>query len=350
MDIRSSLKIAFIYVASIIGAGFASGREIMNFFTHYYEGGFYGIIVASIIFSFIGCNVLYRVYTQRISKYDEFIVPLMGPKLSTMFEVFTMLFMLSIISVMTAGLSEVFFRFTELPRIIGSLIAVTVCVVFILKDIKWILNLTSVISPIMVAGIMLTGLYIIITRDTSVFMSLGLLKKTVDNWIFSSLLYAGYNVITSAIILCNLLPYIKNVKTGMWGGITGGIVIGAIAMVINIALYLSSSGSVMGELPVIDLVTANSIFFAKTYMMVLSLAMFTSLVTTSFCLTDRLKNIAKIDKKLVCLAMYLVLIPLSLMGFSDLISILYPAFGYIGLFLIITITADTLRVSRGRGC
>ena len=40
-------------MATIICAGFASGQEIMQF-TGYYEGGFYGIVLAGILFSIIG--------------------------------------------------------------------------------------------------------------------------------------------------------------------------------------------------------------------------------------------------------------------------------------------------------
>jgi len=45
-DVKNILKVASIYMATVIGAGFASGQEIMQFFSSYYEGGFYGIVLA----------------------------------------------------------------------------------------------------------------------------------------------------------------------------------------------------------------------------------------------------------------------------------------------------------------
>jgi len=56
-------------------AGFASGQEIMQFFSSYYEGGFYGIVLAGVLFALIGYIVLVKVYSERIRNYEEFLFP-----------------------------------------------------------------------------------------------------------------------------------------------------------------------------------------------------------------------------------------------------------------------------------
>ena len=47
---RNTVKVACIYMTTIIGAGFASGQEIIKFFVKYYSGGFYGIILAGVFY------------------------------------------------------------------------------------------------------------------------------------------------------------------------------------------------------------------------------------------------------------------------------------------------------------
>ena len=69
---------ASIYIATIVGAGYASGREITEFFTSYYSGGFYGILLTGVLFSFIGYTVLNKVYSERIQNYEEFLFPTVG--------------------------------------------------------------------------------------------------------------------------------------------------------------------------------------------------------------------------------------------------------------------------------
>lgn len=61
----------------------------------------------------------------------------------------------------------------------------------------------------------------------------------------------------------------------------------------------------------------------------------------------------KLNYKLVAVILCVITVPLTSLGFSNLISTLYPVFGYLGLFLIFVIIfqyireAITKRYSRG---
>ncbi len=52
------IKIASIYVGTVIGAGFASGREIIDFFGVYGIKGIWGIVIAGLLFSLVGSLLL----------------------------------------------------------------------------------------------------------------------------------------------------------------------------------------------------------------------------------------------------------------------------------------------------
>lgn len=45
-------QIAAVYVGTVVGAGFATGREIVEFFTRYGIYGFIGILIARLYFYF----------------------------------------------------------------------------------------------------------------------------------------------------------------------------------------------------------------------------------------------------------------------------------------------------------
>ena len=94
-NLSGILKVAGVYITTIIGAGFASGQEIVQFFSSYYEGGFYGIILAGILFAIIGYVVLDKVYSERIRGYDEFVFPTVGWFMGWVMEVVVSLFMFS---------------------------------------------------------------------------------------------------------------------------------------------------------------------------------------------------------------------------------------------------------------
>jgi uncharacterized membrane protein YkvI len=57
-EIVQATKIAFAYIGTVVGAGFASGQEIMRFFTVYGIYSIWPILIAASLFIFIGTKIL----------------------------------------------------------------------------------------------------------------------------------------------------------------------------------------------------------------------------------------------------------------------------------------------------
>lgn len=333
-EFSNILKVAFLYMATIIGAGFASGQEIIQFFSIYYKGGFLGIILAGVLFAAVGYIVLSKVYNERIKSYDEFLFPMMGYFLGRLTEFIVMLFMSCVMSVMVAGLGNVLTSLTGIDYIYCVAISAAACLIAIMTNIKGIVALSSFLSPFLIAGIIFIGCYILLSKDTSVFSIAGGVKKITNNWVVSSILYVSYNTILSVVILTGMLPYLKTKRVSTWSGIIGGGMLGITALILNAALYFFYPHSITSEIPVLGIIQNNSEFLAKMYSAVLIMAMFTSAVTSGYCLTERISNKMKVNYKVVAAILCALVIPLSSLGFSSLISTLYPVFGYLGLFML----------------
>ena len=57
-DNMNCLKIIFVYIGLIIGAGFASGREICEYFNFCSNTDYTGVCIASILFIFVCYAIL----------------------------------------------------------------------------------------------------------------------------------------------------------------------------------------------------------------------------------------------------------------------------------------------------
>ena len=192
---RDVVKVASIYMATIIGAGFASGQEIVQFFTTYEKGGFYGILLAGILFSLIGCLVLDKVYRGRIKNYDEFIYPLLGLKTGKFVEAAATVFMFCLFSIMIAGAGNILYQKLGLSYLLSVVIMSLLCMFFMSGSIRGIAALSTAVTPILIVGILATGLYVVIFRDISTFNISGLFMGMRYNWFASAILYVGYNSI-----------------------------------------------------------------------------------------------------------------------------------------------------------
>lgn len=342
-EFSNIIKVAFLYMATIIGAGFASGQEIIQFFSMYYKGGFFGIILAGFLFSIVGYIVLNKIFTDRISSYDEFLFPMTGYFLGRVMEFIVMLFMACVLCVMVAGLGNVLTELTGFEYRYCVLISAVATLLAIMTNIRGIVALSSLIAPILIGGIIFVGLYILATKDTSVFSISDKIKIITNNWVFSSVLYVSYNTILSTVLMSRMLPYLKSNKVSKWGGIAGGAMLCVTALVINSALYFFYPHSILSEIPVLGIIQNNSRLIAQMYSIVLILAMYTSAVTSGYCLAERISTKIKVNFKLVALIVCAVVIPMSSLGFSGLIATLYPVFGYLGLFLLFIIIFQSVK-------
>ena len=75
------LKVTFVIVGTIIGAGFASGQEIMIFFNNYGLFGFLGLILSIVLICFIIYKTLKINLTHNIKTYQKFIEIIIPSKL-----------------------------------------------------------------------------------------------------------------------------------------------------------------------------------------------------------------------------------------------------------------------------
>lgn len=334
---RDVFKVASIYMATIIGAGFASGQEIVQFFTTYEKGGFFGILLAGVLFSVIGCLVLDKVYNGRIRNYNEFIYPLLGMKAGKFVEAGATVFMFCLFCIMIAGAGNIITQKLGLHYVVSIIIMSLLCMFFMSGSIRGIAALSTAITPILIIGIIATGLYVVIFRDISAFNFYGLLMGARYNWFASAILYVGYNSIMSIMLMTGMLVYLKSERTARLGGILGGMMLCIAALILFVALRLNYSEASRAELPVLHMLAGYDAFMGIFYSLLLWLAMFVSAATSGYCFIDRVCSKRIKNRFIVTAAVCAAAIPLSTVGFSRLIAYIYPAFGYLGLFIAIAV-------------
>ncbi len=343
-EMRDIFRVASVYMATIIGAGFASGQEIMQFFSNYYLGGFYGIVLAGVLFALIGYIVLNKVYSERIRNYEEFLFPTVGWFFGWIMEIMVTLFMVSVLSVMISGASSIVSDQLDIPFQIAVLVVSFICALVFLTDIKGIIALSSIITPVLVVGMVGVGLYIIANKNNPVFSFAESFGGLTHNWFVSSLLYVSYNSIIAVAVMCSLLPYLKSKRTASAGGILGGIMLSVIAIVMNFALYLFYPEVKLIELPILSIVERYSSLLGVFYKYLLLLAMLISALTAGYGFIERVSGKVNISRRLIVLIICSLTVPLSSIGFSDLISTIYPIFGYIGMFMVFVILLQGLNL------
>ena len=69
--LKNVSKVVMVIIGTLIGAGFASGREIYLFFMEYGKLGQIGIIISGILTGLISYLVLKKVKEKQIESYED---------------------------------------------------------------------------------------------------------------------------------------------------------------------------------------------------------------------------------------------------------------------------------------
>ena len=67
------LKVAFVIIGTLIGAGFALGQEVYTFFFSYGINGILGIIISSLIIGYTIYKTFKIIEKNNIKNYKEFL-------------------------------------------------------------------------------------------------------------------------------------------------------------------------------------------------------------------------------------------------------------------------------------
>ena len=84
----SALGVAFTYVGTIVGAGFASGQEIKKYFADFGLYGLLGICITAVLFFCLGKKIMMLCQKNNIETYDKLLSLLANNKISKVFDCF----------------------------------------------------------------------------------------------------------------------------------------------------------------------------------------------------------------------------------------------------------------------
>ncbi len=330
------LKIVFVIIGTLIGAGFASGQEIYIFFYQYGMKGIFGIIISSILLGFVIYKVLSLCNKNKVTNYKSFLqVFIKHEKQLEIFNTMMNIFILITFYIMIAGFGAYFEQQFGIYSFIGSVILAIICYFIFLNNVLGLIKVSQYVVPLLIASLFIIGVFVIDVKNI-LEISRYVTENTSWKWILDSILYGSYNTILLIPVLIALRNLVKN-KKQLWmiSGVTTFFII-ILSFIVFFMLTKVDVNIQNLEMPAVYVASKISPIFKYIYGFII----LSSILTTSISLgTSFLENVVYDKKKykqyaiILCVSSVLI----SYMGFSNLVNLLYPIFGYIGLIQIIMI-------------
>ncbi|MGL4522895.1 MAG: YkvI family membrane protein [Bacilli bacterium] len=325
----SSLQIAAIYVGTVIGAGFATGREIVTFFSVNGWYGFLGIFISGLGFCWFGTHLMLLSKRWNVDNAHQFNRKLFGTWLAPLVSVLTFIIVLSATSVMLSGAHAIFTEQLHVPVSISFALSVMILLFFIYRGMNGLVEINGIVVPFM----FIFTAFVSISAFTN-----DLPMQFLENHIpfsfsslFNPLLYVAFNIFMGQIVLVPIAKNAANARTIIRGGVLGGLLLTLLMFFVFFAVNTLPQSS-NPEIPMGSVLQSFSTLFHLFFSFIMLGEIGTTVIGNVFGLSSALP--AALQGKKFGAILLLIALSLSVLQYSFLLDILYPLYGWLSILLL----------------
>ncbi|MCL2677439.1 MAG: hypothetical protein FWE85_00110 [Clostridiales bacterium] len=332
----SVLKIAAAYIGTVVGAGFATGQEILQFFAGFGLSGLWGIILTTLLFIVFGFIIMELGFKLSARSHLEIIRQSGGNILGFVIDLIITFFLFGALTAMIAGTGALFHQQFGLPAIAGNLLMAALTALTVLSGINGVINSISAVVPFLLASVVGISVFSIINTPPDLAPVAQAGYGLADNWLIAGVVYVSYNIILSIAVLGPLGARAKDKKTVLKGAVLGGLGLGLGVVMIYLAILGNMAAIKDLEIPMSHIAGNISRNTQIIYAVILIAEVYTTAVASLYGFSARLSNAEKSPRASRALVTGTAAAAFfaSLAGFSNLIKYLYPIVGYAGLLLL----------------
>ena len=344
---KQRLLIAMAYMSVVIGGGFASGREVIQFFTGYGIGGIGGSLISAFLFAFVGMQIAQISSRIQIKSHDKVLTRLFGTTGGALVDYILIFFLYGVGVIMLAGAGATLHQHFEWDFMVGSLIMTAFVILTLCLNLKSIIYLISLVIPFLLLIILAIMVYSIFTGNydfagqnvhAAQYEVIELLGWTVPSWALSGVLYAAFNVGVGFPMLAVIGGMTKSEREAGQGGFLGGLGLGFLIVLLNFTLFLNIDKLHGVEIP--TLLLAGKVHAILAYVTVLALItmIYSTAVGMFFAFTVRWAEPNTGKFKIIAIVSTLIGFALSRFGFGAMVGSVYPLMGVLGIVIMVALT------------
>lgn len=334
----SSLQIAGTYIGTVVGAGFGSGQEILQFFQVFGYKGLLGLGIVMFLFILLGYKIMLWGKTLRADSHLPMIEAVCGNSISKVMDYVITFFLFGSVAAMLAGSGALLHEQFGFSKLLGAILMAIIVALTVLQGINGVVNAISLVVPALILsalGISIASLLLIPKSTNSIINLSHTSGQLMGSWWWSAILYASYNILLATSILAPLGKVTKRPVTLKRGAFLGGLGLAFGALTIFIALSRLDSEIFQREIPMIYIAGKISIVVQIVYNVVLLGEIYSTAVGSLYGFLNRItpeENNKR--KKMLWLIMGFSVLA-SQLGFSRIVQYVYPFIGYCGIVFMI---------------
>lgn len=336
---KAVIKYAGAFIAWVIGSGFATGQEALQFFSSY---GYlsYGVVLINLAgFLFLGQVLLVTGFKHKNEKPFNHLKYFCGEKIGAIYSWLIPVTLILIMPVLISGAGATLSEYYGVNPYVGSAVMTILVLCAYLIGFEKLIKIISIIGPFIIIFSLLVGTITIFNdyrnfNEVPKYESILSELQTAPHWIISSVLYLSLNFLSGSVYFTELGISAENQTDAKYGAIFGALAIILNIAIMNTAILLNGENIVDLAIPVLYLAKKISYSLGAVFSIVLILGMFSSCSAMMWSVCNRFTKGGKKGNRIFAVFIAIFTFTLGLFSFSELIATLYPLEGYAGLIFI----------------
>ena len=344
------LRYAGAVAAFLIGSGFASGQEVVQFFTCYGPArGLLGALLSLVVLSFMCAVTLSDARRAVNTPGKNVFVRYCGPCLGGVLGWLLPLFLLGMYAVMLAGAGALGAQAFGWPVLTGRVGMLVLSLVTVLAGLDRLTDVVGRVGPVLLALVLLVSAGALAQSPGMTGVALtAALPRAAKSWWVAALVYAAFNAFS-------MMPFLDGLAGRMAAGklpekvarraalLGAGAFAGAAAL-LHLALSANLPEILGSEVPTVLLAERLFPGGGRWFAPVLLAGVYTTAVPMLWTVCRRLAPVEHTPRFYLAAGLAaLAGFAGSALPFGRLVGALYPVIGYMGLLVLAGMLAGRLR-------
>lgn len=329
-----AFQVAAVYVGTVVGTGFATGKEIVEFFSRFGFIGFLTILISGYFFITLGTSLMVMAIDLKARSYEELTEYLFGSRFAKGVNLMMLIMLLGFCIVMLSGAGAVFEEQLQLPKLAGILITVALIYIVVIVGTKGLFAVNLLVVPLMILFNILLMMHAV--KGNAFLDTFFIVPEMEGGWkaFIYPFIYPAMNLAMAQAVLVPLAAEINDKDVVKKGGMLGGVILTLILISSHLTL-ITLPNLEMYDIPMAAVMKEMMTSFYLIYIIVIYGEIYTSLIGNIYGLERQLSSYIQAKRIWISTFIILIIFSLSMVDYSTLLTILYPLFGYVSLLFFI---------------
>lgn len=336
--IKQSISIALAVVGLIVGAGFASGQEVLQYFVAFGASGIGAAIITAVIMAISAFVIVqlgsYFGATEHTAVFDS----VAHPFISKLFDVIVVFALFCIGFVMFAGAGANLNQQWNLPVWVGSSVMLGLVLVCGMLDVDKVSRIIGGITPLVIIAVIVASVisFAQIEHGVGYYNQIAhTLKPALPNPWIAVINYVGLSLVLAVSMAIVIGGNQLNPRVAGMGGLAGGGLFGILLVLTTVTLFFEVENIKDADMPMLTLINGVHPILGVVMALIIYGMIFNTAIGMFYALGKRLSANRPERFRVFFVVSCVLGFGFSFLGFRTLVGYVYPILGYAGAFLII---------------